>query len=51
MGETRTYSDRRQLRQKRVEVGAQCRKGKHGKCAVLECDCPCHIRPEEQESA
>ena len=56
MGQTRTHSDRRQLRQKRVEVGAMCKKGKHSKCYVQECDCrrdgkPCHERPEEQEAA
>lgn len=57
MGETRTYSDRRQLRQKRVEVGSMCKKGKHSKCFVQECDCKksdgswCHERPEWEEEA
>lgn len=56
MAETKSWSDRRQLRQKRVEVGSMCKKGKHSKCFVQECDCvkdgkPCHDKPVWEEEA
>lgn len=25
----------------RVDVSAKCKAGKHGKCTVQECKCPC----------